>query len=209
MKFAIVLLSLPLLCVLTLAQDDGVVLGTSTCLINLCGRMKEVEALTEKVNAMETKLKESENQIQELKNKETTQVIFSAVVGGEGGVSRTVGPFSTDTVLVFKKVFTNIGNAYNGVTGIFAAPVAGVYYFTIFFHAAGDHEGKLYMYKNADLIIVTHDQKSDTDPADNGGNAVFLQLQQGDQVYVQLPANCHVWGSNGHTTFSGFLVSQM
>ncbi|CAJ1085915.1 complement C1q-like protein 4 [Xyrichtys novacula] len=164
--------------------------------------------MKEKLGIMETRLTESESQILVMKEKEDTKVVFSAASGGPGS-GENLGPFNTDTTVIFKRVITNMGDAYNVATGIFAAPVAGVYYFTIFFHAAGDHEGKLYMYKNADLIIVTHDQKSDTDPADNGGNAVFLQLQQGDQVYVQLPANCHVWGSNGHTTFSGFLVSQM
>lgn len=93
-------------------------------------------------------------------------------------------------------------------TGIFAAPVAGVYYFSIFYHASGSHGSMLRLFKNSEEIVIAHDFQSDSDRADNGANAVFLQLQHGDQVYVQLAANSHIWGAS-HSTFSGYLVGQI
>ncbi len=93
-------------------------------------------------------------------------------------------------------------------TGIFVAPVAGLYYFTFFYHAGGERPVGLLLYKNNESVVVTGDHKTTGDGADNGGNAAFLQLQQGDQVYVRLNANTHVWGYS-HTTFSGFLVTQI
>ncbi|XP_030286422.1 complement C1q-like protein 3 isoform X2 [Sparus aurata] len=200
-----------LLCSLTLAQEDGYTVETEENIeaqsyhADMDDLLSEFGAMTEKLKVMETRLKESEMQILELRNKERTKVIFSATIGTGGAF----GPFDTDTTLIYRTVITNIGNAYSQSTGIFVAPVAGVYYFTMFFHAGGEHEAKLYLYKNNELMIVTHDHKSKSETADNGGNAVFLQLQQGDRVYVKLAAYCHVWGSNYHTTFSGFLVSQM
>ncbi|GLD64699.1 complement C1q tumor necrosis factor-related protein 3-like protein [Lates japonicus] len=127
---------------------------------------------------METRLEGSENQILELKNKESTKVIFSAEAG-RGDAS--IGPFNTDTTVIYKKVITNIGNAYSLSTGIFAAPVAGVYYFSIFYHASGSHGSMLRLFKNSEEIVIAHDFQSASDRADNGANAVFLQLQQGDQ----------------------------
>ncbi|KAA8582659.1 hypothetical protein FQN60_006330, partial [Etheostoma spectabile] len=121
----------------------------------------EFGAMREKLTSVETRLKESENQILEQRNK-----------------------------------------------GIFNAPVAGVYYFTIFYTAGGNREGKLFLYKNNDLVVMTSDHITQYDGADNGGNAVFLQLQQRDQVYVRMAANSHVWGNDYYTTFSGFLVTQ-
>ncbi|XP_049424545.1 collagen alpha-1(VIII) chain-like isoform X7 [Epinephelus fuscoguttatus] len=166
-------------------------------------RLKNSES---RLNSSESRLRNSENQLLELRNKERTKVIFSAATGAGG---KHIGPFNTNKTLIYRTVITNIGDAYSPHTGIFVAPVAGVYYFTIFFHAGGHERAGLLLYKNNQLMIVTGDHRTEADTADNGGNAAFLQLQPGDHVYVVLAANSHVWGTNHHTTFSGFLVTQM
>ncbi|XP_051256964.1 uncharacterized protein LOC127363979 isoform X4 [Dicentrarchus labrax] len=165
-------------------------------------RLKDSET---RLKDSETRLMDSENQILELKSKEKTVVVFSAAAGGSGHI----GPFNTDTTVVYKVVKTNIGNAYSQFTGTFAAPVPGIYYFTFFYHAGGSQRVSLTLIKNNESVVTTYDHTTSHDGADNGGNAVFLQLQQGDQVYVRLGANTHVWGDNFITTFSGFLVSQV
>lgn len=93
-------------------------------------------------------------------------------------------------------------------TGVFTAPVAGVYYFTIFHHCGGEHAAKLLLYKNHNRVIMTQNHRGKHETAFNGGNAVFLEVQKGDQVFVRMAENTHVWGSNHHTTFSGYLVKQ-
>ncbi|XP_051256967.1 cerebellin-1-like isoform X7 [Dicentrarchus labrax] len=221
-----------LYCSLVLAQDDVDVpetertSKTQSCFPDMWDFLKEFGAMTEKQRVMETRLKDgetrlkdaetrlkdsetrlkdSENQILELKSKEKTVVVFSAAAGGSGHI----GPFNTDTTVVYKVVKTNIGNAYSQFTGTFAAPVPGIYYFTFFYHAGGSQRVSLTLIKNNESVVTTYDHTTSHDGADNGGNAVFLQLQQGDQVYVRLGANTHVWGDNFITTFSGFLVSQV
>ncbi|XP_076738298.1 complement C1q-like protein 3 [Maylandia zebra] len=201
-----------LFCGWSLAHSHNNATETKSCNPDMCKFLVDFGAIMEKVNCMEAKLKESEarlkeseNQILELQHKEATKIIFSTTLTG----SRHTGPFNTDTILVYKGVITNIGNAYSPVTGVFTAPIAGVYYFTLFYHAEGSHTQRLFLHKNSEVMVMTNDHATHSDVADNGGNAVFLQLQQGDKVYVRMGANSHVWASESQTTFSGFLVTQM
>ncbi|XP_028261654.1 cerebellin-2-like isoform X2 [Parambassis ranga] len=161
-------------------------------------RLKDSET---RMKDSETRLKDSETQILALRNKLSTKVVFSATTSPVGAI----GPYNIDTTLVYRRVITNEGNAYNQHTGIFTAPVAGTYYFTFFYHAGGQHWVKLDLMKNSQIMVDSSDHQTVNDGADNGGNAAFLRLQRGDQVFVRMRANTHVWGE-GATTFSGFLL---
>ncbi|XP_063757352.1 complement C1q tumor necrosis factor-related protein 6-like [Eleginops maclovinus] len=185
-----------------LAQGD--ILASETQLCDACEINEKLKAMETKLMDTENRLKDTEKEILELKNKEKKTVVFSVAVGGGG---TNIGPFNTVTTLIYRTVITSVGGAYSPITGIFVAPVAGLYYFTIFYNAGGKHQTILQLYKNNEFLLATSDRPSAPDQADNGGNAVFLQLVQGDQVYVRLGANSFVWGNNYHTTFSGFLVT--
>ncbi|XP_054914573.1 uncharacterized protein LOC129378290 [Poeciliopsis prolifica] len=193
-------------CGVTLAQDGfpqtEVATETGSCFPDMCKFLKEFGAMKEKQEAMETRQKETENQVLELKKKDASNIAFSAATGGYGHTE----PFSTDTTLIYRRVIVNVGNAYNQHTGIFAAPVPGIYYFTFFYHAGGSQLVNLTLMKNNEIVVTVYDHKSSHDGADNGGNAAFLQLQQGDQVYVRMSANSHVWQNDYITTFSGALL---
>ncbi|XP_029382304.1 complement C1q-like protein 3 [Echeneis naucrates] len=128
---------------------------------------------------------------------------FSVVINTGGAF----GPFCDHRTLIYNKVLTNIGNAYDPATGIFTAATPGLYYFTYLYHAGGEHRSELLLYKNNEIVARASDHSSKCgDTADNGGNAVVLQLIAGDKVYVRMSANTHIWAANDTTTFSGFLI---
>uniref|UniRef100_A0A3B5QVQ9 Complement C1q-like protein 2 n=1 Tax=Xiphophorus maculatus TaxID=8083 RepID=A0A3B5QVQ9_XIPMA len=207
-------------CGLTLGQEGlpqtEVASEIGSCFPDMCKFLKEFGAMKAKLETvetnlkektLETKLKETESQILVLKEKEAKPLKVAFSVGLPGDTA--IGPVNLLTTLVYKRVITNVGNAYNQLTGIFVAPVRGMYYFSFFYHAGGYQPVNLFLMKNNEYILASSDHMTLFDGADNGGNAAFLELQQGDQVYVQLKANTHVWGNSYTTTFSGFLLYQI
>ncbi|XP_031593717.1 complement C1q-like protein 4 [Oreochromis aureus] len=134
------------------------------------------------------------------------QVAFSASLGKQSPTD--TGPFTTETTLIFEHVITNIGNAYNQSTGIFTAPVRGVYHFEFhIFGTAGIRAGGS-LFRNGDLICTAYEHpKSGSVSASNG---VSLLLEVGDQVSVRLPIGSSIHeNQNHHTTFSGHLIFTM
>ncbi|XP_018543249.1 complement C1q-like protein 4 [Lates calcarifer] len=153
---------------------------------------------------LEARVKDCEEKIAELMRKEKTVVAFSAATEFGGAF----GPFDEDKTVVYNMPTTNISNAYNTSTGVFTAPVAGVYCFAFFFRAEGDNAAKLVLVKDGHKIVATSDDRCRNDTADNGGNAAIVELKKDSEVYVRLVAGTHVWAGGQYTTFSGFLLHQ-
>ncbi|XP_070709286.1 complement C1q-like protein 2 isoform X8 [Pempheris klunzingeri] len=156
---------------------------------------------------LETRMSSSEIEVEELKreNADRPKVAFSASLTDAGHV----GPFNTDITLKFSKVFTNIGQAYSPTTGIFTAPVRGVYYFrfTLRDNRASSWIGAK-LYHNDERLMLNDDYSTPTSYAYAiVANALALQLEKGDVVRIDLGASHGVFDdSNDHTTFSGFLL---
>uniref|UniRef100_A0A8C6UQV6 C1q domain-containing protein n=1 Tax=Neogobius melanostomus TaxID=47308 RepID=A0A8C6UQV6_9GOBI len=135
------------------------------------------------------------------------QVAFSASLLASG--SGNVGPFNTHKTLVFKYIFSNIGNAYNPSTGFFTAPVRGAYHFEfyIFVHG-GSHSSAVWLVKNGEHIFMAYEHQ--TNGAGTSANGATLLLETGDVVFLRLAQNNVIRDSqNHHSTFSGHLLFPM
>ncbi|XP_053180637.1 complement C1q-like protein 2 isoform X6 [Scomber japonicus] len=154
---------------------------------------------------LETRMNTSENEVEELKrqNADRPKVAFSLGLTDAG----RIGPFNTDITLKFSKVFTNFGQAYSPTTGLFTAPVRGVYYFS--FNIMDQRKNVwtgVYLYHN-DKRLLLNDDYNDEHANNRISNSLALQLEKGDLVYMVLPAHRSVFDdANDHTTFNGFLL---
>ncbi|KAL7375362.1 hypothetical protein ABVT39_016146 [Epinephelus coioides] len=166
----------------------------------------EVDQLKKENEGLKMRLNATEEEIDKLKQnipKGAPQIAFSASLANFGEIYR--GP-CTDKALIFKRVFSNSGNGYDQNTGIFTAPVNGLYFFSFSTYGYNTHDMGAILMKNGDRQISTYDKPS-ADGSDSSSNAVVLQLVAGDKVYMELWDNGRVFDNlNGHTTFSGFLV---
>lgn len=129
-------------------------------------------------------------------------VAFSATLGPIGNL----GPFNTDITVVFRKVFVNEGGAYNPTTGIFTAPVKGIYFFTIGGLYQPSKAMVLDLMKNGQKVLSVY-KSSKAKHYDSGSRSVSLNLEKGDHVYIQLRSKTWIYDDvNVHSIFSGHLL---
>lgn len=134
--------------------------------------------------------------------RETERVAFGVVLGPDGDR----GPFNGDTTLVYKNVYANVGKAYNPDTGVFTAPVKGVYYFSFSGHHHSSKSMGLILCKNDQPVVMAfnHAAGNRHETVTNGMN---LQLEKGDRVYVRLCSGTWIFdNANRHSTFIGHLL---
>ncbi|XP_063058026.1 complement C1q-like protein 2 [Engraulis encrasicolus] len=166
--------------------------------------LRELKRQVEEGKVTEQELREIvstlKRQVEE--GKVTEQVAFEAALGP--GEHR--GPFNTEITIVYPKVFANAGHAYSPTTGIFTAPVKGVYYFSFSGHNVSSKPMALRLMKNGQQMVtmVNHVAGNRYETGTNGMN---LLLQKGDQVYMRLRANTWIFDNgNMHSTFVGHLL---
>ncbi|XP_011618013.1 uncharacterized protein [Takifugu rubripes] len=168
-------------------------------------KMQDIlEALQTERKVMTERLKEFETEMKRIK--ETPQIAFAASLGGNGLMKTTSG----NKDLIYADVLTNVGGAYNSQTGVFTAPIRGVYYIRFTANGPNNFPKSAVLYKNNDEIqLIAHEQMSG-EGSDTASNGAALMLEKGDRLKMVLWHNTQIWdNSNHHSTFSGFLLFSM
>ncbi|XP_026180797.1 complement C1q-like protein 4 [Mastacembelus armatus] len=111
--------------------------------------------------------------------------------------------------IIFNQVLVNQGSAYSNDTGLFTAPVAGIYQFVFAAQLCrGDHNNVWYLMVNGKRDAFCHAQLSGGDTTLN--TCYFMEeLEKGDQVWVKQDVGSCAWAStiSKTITFSGVLLA--
>ncbi|KAL7834238.1 hypothetical protein SRHO_G00284850 [Serrasalmus rhombeus] len=164
----------------------------------LASHEKEMENLKKENEAMKRDLEKLRIEISGM-----PKVAFSA-----GLPAGQMGPVNTESTLIYSKVLTNIGGAYNPYTGAFTAPVRGVYYirFTAAAYNSDSNNMGLNLYKNDRHMMHLGEYNSDG-KARHVSGGLTLELEAGDVLYARLPENYMLYDDSlFRNSFSGFLI---
>uniref|UniRef100_A0A669CRV5 Cerebellin 10 n=1 Tax=Oreochromis niloticus TaxID=8128 RepID=A0A669CRV5_ORENI len=183
-------------------ETNKEILAQQTTLQQPC--LQDIHAVLREMTASLAVQKEQITLLQQ--ENQVKQVAFSASLLDQG--YGDTGPFNIHINLIFKHVFTNIGNAYNPHTGIFTAPVRGVYHFDWSVYARANNKTGAALFRNGEHIFLAYENPTSGDVS--GSNAASLRLEVGDQVSVRLWANTRIFDDQyHHTSFSGHLIFTM
>ncbi|KAL3860274.1 hypothetical protein ACJMK2_010417 [Sinanodonta woodiana] len=131
-------------------------------------------------------------------------------------LSRDLSDCSTDQFVVFDNAILNIGNVYDEVHGVFRAPVAGTYQFSLSLSVPGDgNQYSVVIKKGTPSTNVGYlYSNSYLNPYYLGrSTSILTQLEEGEDVWVACSLDgTHIAGGTGtigqfYSHFSGFIVS--
>lgn len=109
--------------------------------------------------------------------------------------------------IVFDRVITNVGNAYNNHAGDFRAPVDGTYVFSVTLMAYSTHSSHYSLVKNGTAAAYIYLRGHESPYASSGLTAV-LELKQGEDVAIRNIDQDEALHGSAYSTFSGFLLTQ-
>ncbi|ROL55181.1 Complement C1q-like protein 4 [Anabarilius grahami] len=185
------------LLVLLLCAGSSIARDVLSPTVDIIAELEKLKHMDERIQKLEETLTKV------LSENEDKKVAFSAGLLAFG--TEKIGPIGDTKTLEYKKVFSNVGNAYDSNTGIFTAPVKGVYYFRFYGHCHGGTTMAVSLLKNGQNQCSVHSARPASNS--NASNGVVLTLEIGDQIYTVLWRNTWVYDDPAsYTSFSGFLI---
>ena len=134
---------------------------------------------------------------------------FTAVVSSE-----YLTNLGTGQPIVFDKIITNIGSAYDNMTGIFTSPCIGIFIFEMALMVSPDTWQYIEFAKDGESIMPNYALSLGTSLYESSTRTVILELRKGSKVWVRVMANgAPPNGGSGRlngncfTTFSGWMLA--
>jgi hypothetical protein len=110
--------------------------------------------------------------------------------------------------LIFDKVVTNVGNAYDLSSGQFTAPVPGVFVFAVTMMSDPNHYNRYQIMKNGNQLLGNLLSHGSATTYDTSSQTIVVILMAGDRVTVQhLDPDGFAHG-HAYSSFAGFLQQQ-
>jgi hypothetical protein len=116
---------------------------------------------------------------------------------------------TTDEILIFEKTFTNEGTCYDTTTGLFTAPVGGLYQFVV--HTCARYQKANYLGLVLEGNVIARDANyGDASYGCNNFGAI-IRVRSGEKVWVKATTHSSNYQLQQDTlrmnTFSGVLVN--
>ena len=111
------------------------------------------------------------------------------------------------TTIKFDHLNDWVGDHYDVSTGIFTCPTSGLYLFSVFIESNSvGREAVVGLMKEGIPFINVVSERFDADEDDTGGNVCLVNVNKGEQVWVETYQNDKQSFWPGFTTFSGVLI---
>uniref|UniRef100_A0A8D3E665 C1q domain-containing protein n=1 Tax=Scophthalmus maximus TaxID=52904 RepID=A0A8D3E665_SCOMX len=117
---------------------------------------------------------------------------FSVALSNDGPFACS-GPFAADTPVVYKHALVNLGNGYSAQTGVFTAPLSGVYSLTVTVYAKfapGTNAATCADLQVNGNVAASLSEPRGQDDEDSASVVVAMKLKAGDTVAVSLLKGC-------------------